>query len=385
MTETRRQPDLASRYAGEMNDVVGGSTEWNTERSRAFWMRLADNLFRRLPILLIPLLAMGAVGLYRVSGSTPMYRSESVLSAASNPLLTDTEIRGTSLQPFESPAAGTSRIINEQIRTAAFTSEVVRRAGLIEAVEQGLLTLEVVSDSIRADEDGNSLLTISAEWSDPETSLRLVTATIDAYVLYLTDTVASDSSEAEQFYTELRDEAEAKLQDAQAELASLLATLPELGEGEEQPLEVVVRIDSLTNRVGRAEEQLQEAQDNIELARLAVLQSRSEAGRSLLVVDEPQLPEEPESNVRDNVITIGVFTLLGGTIAFLLLLVFTMLDRSVRTTADLDSIPGLSLVAVVPPLDSRKAASARRRAARSRSSKSPPPASTIPIDEKVTI
>lgn len=314
-------------------------------------MRLTDNLFRR-PILLLPILLLGGLGIAQAQRSTPSYLSQGVLSAASNPLVSDPEIRGTSLQAFESPAAGTSRIVNEQLRTAAFITSIIERAGLGEAFDVGLITLDTVRENVRTQPDGNSLLVVSAEWADPATAFQLVNATIDSYFEYLTETVASDSSEAEQYFTDLRNEAQADLDSAQRELSVVIDGLPAIADGEDRPIEVEIEVNALTDRVRRAEEQLASAQSNIDAARLAVLQSQSEAGRSLLMIDAPTQPTLPQSTLRDNIKTIGLFVVGGIILSALALVVTTMLDRSVSTPADVASIKGLNLIAVVPPITS---------------------------------
>ena len=345
-----------------MTDDRRGDERHRIDRSRAFWLRLTDRVFRHPLRFLLPIVLLAAVGVFQAQQSPETYLSEGVLSAASNPLVSDTEIRGTSLQAFESPAEGTSRIVNEQLRTAAFTISIIERAGLGEALELGLITLDTVRENVWTEPDGNSLLKVNARWADPRTSFQLVTATIDSYFEYLKETVASDGSEAEQYFTELRDEAQADLDAAQRELSTLIDGLPAIADGEDRPIEVEIQVDALTDRVTRAEEQLASAQENIDGARLAVFQSQSEAGRSLLVIDAPTQPTLPESTLRDTIKTMGMFIVLGFVLAAILLVVTTMLDQSVSTTADLASIDGLNLIAMVPPIGAD-----HRRSRRSRS------------------
>lgn len=358
-------------------DIEGGGN-----RSRAFWLRLSENLFRRLPLFILPIVVMGAIGIFQASRVTPTYSSDGVLSAASNPLVTEQQIRGAGLQNFESPAAGTSRIINEQLRTASFTTEVARRAGLSEPLEDELITLDTIRDNVVAFPDGNSLLTVSATWDDPVTSFQLAEAVIDTYRTYLLETVASDSQEAEEYYRGLLADAEAELNAAEQELTTLLDGLPIVDDEADRPIDVRLEIQNLTSRIDRAEEQKSDAQRSIDDAELAVLQSRSEAGRSVQVIDEPEVPEAPDSTLQTQIVILAGFLALGAVISAIMLLLRTAFDHSATSPDDVLAIPEVNFVALVPPIGAIDAPGGRRSRGR-RGRLGPAPSSDPDADDEV--
>lgn len=346
-------------------------------RSRAFWLRLMDNAFRRKWLFVLPVVLLTSLGVVQAGKSVPQYRSTGVLSAASNPLVIDQSVRGANFEVYESAAEGTSRIINERLRTNAFTGEVARRAGLQDALEVGLITLDTVRNSVWAEPGGNSLLRVNASWGDPQSSFQLVDAAIGTYQDYLADTVARDSSEAEEYYRNLRESATVELDAAEDELAELLDTLPVLEEDDERPIEDALRIENLNDRIEAAGSKVLSAQENIDSAELAVIQSRSEAGRSLQVIDEPRVPVQPQATLMTKIqLVIGMF-LLGVLVGAAAILVTTALDRSVITARELAALPGVALVSTVPPIG---AGPSRKKRKKRGAAKRPPPR-VQPADE----
>lgn len=340
-------------------DVAGKS---DPERStNAFWVRLVDNAFRRKVLFVLPIVALTALGVLEASREVPLYESSAVLSAATNPLVTDQAVRGVTVEFWESTAEGTSRIINEQLRTDAFATEVASRAGLGDALEVGFITPRHIRSNVWASADGTSLITVNAQWGDPETAHQLVNAAIATYQDYVAQTVARDSIAAVAYYEGVRSDALAEFDAAKEELELLLDELPEVVVESDRPIRDALRIQTLTDQIDGAAEDVAAAESQIDAAELASLQSQSEAGRSLQVIDEPQVPFAPQSTLTSAILVVGSLFLLGVAVAFAALVVTTLLDRSVSTSAELAAIGGISLVATVPPIDMRSRGGARLR------------------------
>jgi uncharacterized protein involved in exopolysaccharide biosynthesis len=335
-------------------------------RAKAFSLRALEILFRHKIMFLLPIVAFTALGFYRASQVSPVYQASAVLSTASNPLLEEQLVRGVTLERFESPAEGTSRIIGEQLRTAAFTEEIVERVGLSDALEAGLIDLDTVRENISTTADGSSLLSIEATWADPVTAYQVVNGVIETYLEYLADTAASDSSEAVSFYEGIRDIALEERTERQNELEQYLSTLPAVESERDRPISVQLRIDELTAQISDADERVGDAERNIDEAHLSVLQSRSNAGRSVQVIDEATVPTAPEAALPQRVAAIGSGFLIGSVIAVAALLFAALLDRTVSAPEDLTSLPGVSLVVVVPPERRRRTKAARRSRRRTR-------------------
>lgn len=341
----------------------GDQVQHQSRAASAFWWRLTDNAFRHLVWFLVPVLLFAALGLMQASKALQLYESAGVLSASSNPLVPDQIIPGGGAQYWESTAAAASRTINEQLRTDKFMEDVAANAGLGEVVASGFLELDIVRSSVWSFADGTSLVQVHATWADPQTAHALVQATIVTYQAFLGETVASDSSEAVAFYTGQLDQYQAEVERSEQALVEYVSRIPDDGD---PSLAESLQIQRLTDDVRAAEGKVAGAQDEIEGAQLVVAQSKSEAGRSLTVIDAPRIPGSPESTLVNQAMTVVAYLLLGVVIAIGALLVSTVLDQSVSSPSDV-LIDGVALVATVPvvSLATHVTRSKRRSATRS--------------------
>ncbi|MDJ0770836.1 MAG: hypothetical protein QNJ12_18730 [Ilumatobacter sp.] len=345
-----------------------GTTRSTAQRTTAsaFWWRLTDNAFRRAAWLLVPIVGFAMLGLLQASKTLELYHTTGVLSASSNPLVPDQPIGGVAQQYWETPAAAASRTINEQLRTDAFVESVAERAGLDDAIESGVLQLESIRNSVWSSADGTSLVKVDATWGDPQTTFGLVEGTIAAYQEFLAESVASQSSEAEAFYTAQLADYQVDVDAAQQDLDDFIAAVSELDDDEQATVAVDLQLTRLTDALNAARAKAGSTQEQIDSAKLAVTQSRSEAGRSLTIIDEPKVPTAPQSTLTKRALTLVSFTLLGVIIVAGLLLIATVLDQSVASTSDLRRFDGVELVAVVPVLRLAQRTAGHRRRKRQR-------------------
>jgi hypothetical protein len=313
-----------------------------------FTARVVESFFRRW-YLYVPLVALFAgLGVVSASQLEGEFTSTGRLSATTNPFVDQPDVRGTELTPFESPADGTARQINEQLRTNAFLDDVVDRAGLSDEIENGLVARETVRSRLFAGSSGRTSVTIEASWEDPTTALRLVESTISGYRDYLAGLAAADSEEAVTFWTAQRDAAADELDAAEQTLVDYVALLPQLEPGAVRSTEQALEIERLNASIERAVETQREAQTEITRAELAGQQAASSSARELPIVDEPEAATAPTAVRRDQAVLMFVFTLLGVLIAGAILILGTSIDRSVRTTKQLAVASGVPAVASVP-------------------------------------
>lgn len=316
----------------------------------AFWYRLTDNLFRRFAWWLLPVVAFTALGFVQAGKTGELYRSGATLSATENPLVGSPAVPGASPQWWETPAAATSRVINEQLRTDTFVDAVAASTGLEGAIDNGFVSREIVRSSIWAYPTGNGILSINATWADPQTSYALVSATIDEYQDYIAEIVASNAAEAVEFYSQQLDRALDERDAAERDLQDFIERFAGDAAGADQPLSIQIEVDQLGDRVDAAEAKVSAARTSIEEAQLQVAQQTTKAGRSFSVIDQPSVPSEPVSTLMDRITTIGSFFVLGLVVAGAGLLITTVLDRSIASAADLLAFDVVTLVATVPTI-----------------------------------
>ena len=330
--------------------MVGGATVLDERRARNidFTPRLVDQFFRRWIWYVLPVVLLAIVGVRAASNVSQDFVSRGTLSASSNPLVDTPEVRGGSIGAFESPAAGITRLINEQLRSDAFVEGIADRAGLASALESGLISTAVIRQQVSANAQGENLLTVQASWSDPETAFQLVDATINNYLDLVSETVAIDSVEAIDFWTGIQSAAQQRADEAEANLRAYTQALPELAEGEQRAPEQEFELSRLNATLDEALGGVSSAQNSIDAAKLNVDQSKSQAGRQLRVIDPPQVAAAPESSAFEKLSTVALFTLLGLLISGLALVVTTLADHSVRSTAQLELASGVGSTTIVP-------------------------------------
>ena len=334
-------PVLSESAAAPTRPSTGG---------HAFWWRLTDNLFRRFIWFLVPVLVMTVVGVAQARKTLEVYHSSATLSASTNPLVPEQQALGATAQFWESPSAATSRIINERLGTDNFLAGVADKAGLGDEIGSGLIDLGVLRANVWAATRGDTILSIGAQWGDAQTSYNLVAATIEQYEEYITETVASNSSDAEQYYSDQLTGHVLERDQADQALTEYIRTLPPLDAGQNYTRDVQFEIDRLTAKLANAEDKVNATQEHIDEARLASAAETTKAVRSFTVIDKPSVPGAPQSTFMKRVILIASFMLLGVVIAIAALLVTTMLDHTVASPADLLALGGISLVATVPQL-----------------------------------
>ena len=313
-----------------------------------FSERLVDGFFRRWFLYMVPIALFAAAGVYSAGNLTGDFASYTRLSASSNPYVTQADIRGTDIGLYETPAAGTARLVNEQLRTDAFIDQIAERAGLTQALDSRLVTRDQIRSQIGASANGENNLNISASWDDPDTALALVQSTTAGYRDYLADLAVADSAEAIEFLNGQLQNAEADRLLAEEELSSYVAQLPTPEPGEERPVEQVLAIQRLSSSIDRALDAEREAETAIDAAEFAAAQAVSESSRQFLVIDAPEAATTPTSVRRDQVVTIAMFTLLGLVVAAASLILSTAADRSIRTRSQLVNASGVPAVVVIP-------------------------------------
>ena len=339
--------------------MLSESTSLENRSAAAFWWRLVDNLFRRRFWFLLPILIFGGLGVLQASQTPELYVAGGRLTVASNPLVPEQPIGGVVTQFWETPAQSTSRIINERLLLDRFTADIADEAGLTDAIDGGLVQLATVRNSGGASASGDSILTVSASWEDPQVAFDLVVAAIAGYETFVAESVSSQAIEAEAFYREQLDVFEAERLVAIDELSAFAEEHP--GSEEDLSFALQIELENLREGVRSVEAQIVGAREQIDLAALQQTQQKSEVRQSLTVIDAPTIPTAPQSTLAKQITLVISFLMLGVITSIAALLVTTFLDQSVASPADALGIPGVPLVATAPFVADLALAGGRQR------------------------
>jgi hypothetical protein len=328
-----------------------------------FSARMIDQFFRRWFWYVLPILLLGVVGLRAAGNVTGNYVSKGTLSASANPLVATPKVSGSSIGQFEPPATGIARLINEQLRSDSFVKNVADRAGLTGALASQVITPDIIRQQIAASAEGENLLTVRASWSNPDTAYKLVDATINSYLDLIAQTVAVDSVQAIQFWTDVQKAAQTRADAAETDLRTYAATLPDLRPGEQRTTDQELTLTRLNKALDDALKSVSDAQASIDTAKLNVQQSKSEAGRQVREVDPPTRPSLPQPTKFKQLLTMVMFGLMGMVISLMAVAVTTAADHSIRSLAQLRLASGTDATASVQRSRELKGAARTRRAA----------------------
>lgn len=323
--------------------------------SRLFWLRAVSKLLSQPIRYLLPVVLFGALGLVAAADQGRDYRASATLDTSDNPLVAASEVSRANNTGFRSSAETTANFINEQLRTDLFATTVAERAGLADALDADLIGTDAIRRQVSAQPNGDSIIVIRANWSDPQTAQNLVQATFDSYRDYVVDTVAADSRAAENFYSLLRDEAIQELGAAEDALYDYIATVPSAIDA--RSVDQQLTVERLQRALERAETDVAEATNDIETAQLQVARSLSEAGQGVRVIDPPELPAAPSSGLVQAVLLVVMFVLLGFVVAFAALAITTALDSSVKFEADVLAATSATTIITVPFVRHRRSRS----------------------------
>ena len=196
-------------------------------------------------------------------------------------------------------------------------------------------------------------MSVGANTTDPVLSQRLATSTIDAFTQSVIDEDLSESAVAENFYEEVAQLYDGRVEEAKQALDDYLLEHPEPSVGA-RPAAEQTQVDRLSDAVERVEVQYLDALSKAEDARLITEQARVDIAQRLRVIDPPQLPSVPMSGMRAAAMTIATFLVLGLMLSAGTVVVAAFLDKSIQSPADVRANLGFKIVAPVPTVNLAK-------------------------------
>ena len=204
----------------------------------------------------------------------------------------------------------------------------------------------LVSASTSAAADGDQLVRVSSTTDRPDLSQQLAAATMDTYVQFKLDDTLEGTREAEAVLVTREERDRAAVATARQNLQTFFET-----SGIDDPENVTaaqgLRIAELESELQRADAKLTRTLDDLDQAANATASARAEINQRLRQVAAPEAGGE-EPLLRDAILTMAVFVVLGIVLSLALVLVTATLDRTIRVPNDITAKYGLEVLAVVP-------------------------------------
>jgi uncharacterized protein involved in exopolysaccharide biosynthesis len=317
--------------------------------NRQVVLRLLDTFFRHFWLYLLPVVALGAVGVWAATSTQDSYQSFGTMRIETNALVG--ELTGIQSDPgfgWLTPAAATSEAFNALLRTETFVDDVASAARLEEAIENGTITTAEIRGSLAIYPDGARLVKVQASNRQPDVTYRLANAAMAAYIRAVVENEASDSRVAVEFLQQKLPDYRAAVAAAEKAFRTWLAEHPPPEDGSERPEDELVEVGRLQGAIDSRQLRLTEAQQNIEQAELAVEQSSAEVEQRLQVIDPPQEPTAPQPKMKKAVMTVAMALVVGCFLAVAGVVIGTILDRTIRFPGDVKERLGVRMLAVVP-------------------------------------
>jgi uncharacterized protein involved in exopolysaccharide biosynthesis len=320
--------------------------------SRSFALRLLETFFRRWWLCLLPAVLLIGLGSASVANAKSQYLSSGVLYVESQTLLSKLTGTDTGANTFLTPAQDASSRLNSLLGTDEFIRTIIDRAGLRDAVNAGLLSIDQVRGSIGTSTSSANTLRVGGSSLDPHVAASVAKATIDSFIQWVIDSSVKDSDKAEEVLNALAQTYKADADAANAALARFVSANPEPIVG--YPAAQQSEIQRLQNDFETASDRYSSTLSKAEDARLNSAQARSNVEGRLRLVDAPTVPTVSTFSLVKVVMRLAMFATLGLALSAAAVFVGTVTDKSIRGADEIRERLGVPLLAVIP--DSRFAA-----------------------------
>jgi capsular polysaccharide biosynthesis protein len=311
-------------------------------------LRFLETAFRRWWVFCLPLAAMAALAVVSLQGQERKFESTAVVRADDDTLLASQDDDGGF--SFETPADIASRQIAESLRTDEFIQSVRDRAEIEPGVVPGLTTLDDFRGAISTWSDGDHLVKVRAMTADPEASRRLAESTINGFRQAVVASTRAESDTAIKFWTDQAGPYREDVEQAQAAYDAFLEEHPDpIGDAQRPAIESR-QLETLTDGLNKAEDKYGEIQTKIDEAELLSAQSEASVDQRLRMIDKPVVATAPLSTKKEQVVTVGLYLVLGALLSLGIIALLTMLDRSIHGAFDVKSRlgDGVDVLAEVP-------------------------------------
>lgn len=319
---------------------------------RLVLLRLLESYFRHRWLYLLPIVLMLAVSGYYYKTIKPVYVAQGMIYVQGESLLsTINAVDPDDIPYWLSPADVTVSELTDLMQTDAFVRVVIAQTDfeneMSEGTESVKNTLEEVRSSLWAYPIGSTQVVISASHEDPKISQQLVYAASDGQLQWKINSKLNESKVAQEFFEEQIQVYHSELQVAREELKGYLEVHPAPIRGDRSAIEQL-EIDRLQGAVDLAGARFASALDKDENARLVRSQIESDARQTYFMIDAPQLPEKPNTSLKEITLNLGLIVMAGVVFSGVAIVGGALLDRSFRFPIDVQTGLDLPLLASVP-------------------------------------
>jgi uncharacterized protein involved in exopolysaccharide biosynthesis len=322
-------------------------------------LRLLESYFRHRWLYLLPIVLMTAAAIAYYLLLKPVFIARGVFYVQQESLLTSiTSLRDVGYT-WETPAQTTSGEFSELLQTDAFVRSVIERTDLEAEMPKGTevvqQTIEEVRESVWLSTLGNNQIRIQAQHESPSLSQQLVTATFDTFLQWKINADRNEGQVAADFLVGLVADYKVELETARQTLNEYLIAHPEPLRGDRPAIEAL-EIRRLESEINLAQDRYSSALDKDEDARLSVAQAANAIRQTYFLIDAPEIPTEPGTSLKEIVINMLIFMVVGVILSIVGIVGGALLDRTLRFPIDVSyglRLPVLTEIRNLTPKKSR--------------------------------
>ena len=315
-------------------------------------LRLLESYFRHPWLYLLPIMGMIGLAAYFVLNLDQEYQAEGVLYVQNESYLASlTDVRGSEVSWYLTPAQITSGELNELLRTDAFVRAIIQETD----IEQDMIKEEAVLDEI-FDETrknlwvvatGDKQVSIGANHEDPKIAYQLVNALMDIYLRWQVNAEQAENETANSFFVDVIDIYNSELAAAREDMVQYVQAHPQPLRGD-RPETEQMEIARLQSAIDLASSRVASALDKEESTRLAMAQIESNARQRYILIDAPEIPLEPDVSLRKIAMQAGAFVGAGIILTIVAIFGAAVLDRSFRFPIDVKNRLDLQVLSTLP-------------------------------------
>jgi uncharacterized protein involved in exopolysaccharide biosynthesis len=333
-------------------------------------IRYLENLFRHLPLLLLPIAFSGLVATGWVASQPREFQSSAKI------WVDRSSLGPTSPDNAYSTAADVqTQVLTELLKTRSFglkvaargplASDIVARASGSDGANplqflQGLskpktqaqlddLTYLTVSKNVSVQAAGPQIVAIDFTYPDAVVGAKTTQAIVDQFIDELLGTRRTQADYSVSFFSDQVKVAQEQAAAADAKVYDYLASHPELRVINAVP---DVKLTQLRREDDNARDRYVGLLTQLDQAKLVQAEAQQSSPNGLRVLDAPLVPTQPMSSNRV-LLQAGVAGLAGGLVITLLALVLiTMSDTSLRRPEDVELFLGFKALVSVPQVAS---------------------------------
>lgn len=318
---------------------------------RLVLLRILESYFRHRWLYLLPPIIMGVAGAGYLLFQEPTYLAKGVLYVQQESFIAQlTSVRDVGFT-WNTPAQDVATEFNDLMKTDAFARAIIQSTNLEAAMSGGSDRIQEILDKVRKNvwvvPQGQNQVLFNATYADPEITVQLVSASIENYIDWKTNSQRTESQTALQFFQDLSTTYKEEYDTAREALVNYLIAHPEPLRGN-RPDQEQLEIDQLQSELQTVEARYSRTLDNVESSRLSLTQIDSNANQTYILIDAPEIPDKPEISRKSMAITLAIFGVIGILLSVIGIGGSTLVNRSFMFPIDVINLTGLPVLSSFP-------------------------------------